>query len=94
LVSFRFNDVFILVSFIYNPDRLQFDEVRAFLDLLALVSLDFDHLIVLEDFNFDILLDPEQSATSRYREILDYLSILFFLVAPIATLLARASTTF
>jgi hypothetical protein len=38
LVSFRFNDVSILVGYIYNPDRLHFDEARAFLDLLALVS--------------------------------------------------------
>jgi hypothetical protein len=65
LVSFRFNDVFILVGSIYNPDRLHFDKVRAFLDLLALMSLDFDHLIVLKDFNFDILLDPEHSATRK-----------------------------
>jgi hypothetical protein len=56
LISFRFNDVSVLVGFIYNPDRLHFDEVKAFLDLLALVSLNFDHLIVLGDFNFDILI--------------------------------------
>jgi hypothetical protein len=45
---------------------------------LALVSRDFDHLIVLGDFNFDILIDPKHSATSRYRDILDSLSISFF----------------
>jgi hypothetical protein len=76
LVSFRFNDVSILVGSIYNPDRLHFDEVRAFFDLLALVSLCFDHLIVLGDFNFHILLDPEHSATSRYCDIL-YSSVYF-----------------
>jgi hypothetical protein len=41
----------------YNPDRLHFDEVKAFIDLLALVLLDYDHLIVLGDFNFNILID-------------------------------------
>jgi hypothetical protein len=66
LVSLRFNDVSIYV-----------DEIKAFLDLLALVSLDFDHLIVLEDFNFDILFDPEHSATSRLRDIFDSLTIFF-----------------
>jgi hypothetical protein len=85
LVSFRFNDVSILVGSIYNPDRLHFDEVRAFLDLLTLVSLDFDHLIVLGDSNFDILLDPDHSATSRYRDILESLSISFFPVPPVVT---------
>jgi hypothetical protein len=59
--------------------------VKVFLDLLALVSLDFDQLIILGDFNFDILLDPEHSATSRYRDILDSLSISFFQVPPIVT---------
>jgi hypothetical protein len=56
LVSIRFNDVFILVGSIYNPARLHFDEdeVKSFLDLLALVSLDFDHhLIVSGDFNLN-----------------------------------------
>jgi hypothetical protein len=42
-------------------------------------------LIVLGDFNFDILLDPEHSATSRYRDILDSLSISFFPVTPVVT---------
>jgi hypothetical protein len=64
------------VAPIYNPDRLHFDEMKTFLDLLALVSLDFDHLIVLRDFNFDILLDPENFVTSRYRDILD--SLVYF----------------
>jgi hypothetical protein len=59
--------------------------MRAFLDLLALVSLDFDHLIVLGDFNFDILLDQEHSATSRYRDIFDSLSISIFPVPPVVT---------
>jgi hypothetical protein len=82
LVSFGFNDVSILVG---SPDRLNFDENKAYLDLLTLVSLDFDHLIVLEKFNFDILLDPELSATSRYPDILVSLSILFFPVQPVVT---------
>jgi hypothetical protein len=85
LVSFHFNDVSILVGPINNPDRLHFDEVRAFLDLLALVSLNFDHLIVLGYFKFDVLLDPEHSSTSRYRDILDSLTISFLLVPPIVT---------
>jgi hypothetical protein len=54
-------------------------------DLLALVSVDFDHLIVLRDFNFDILLDPDHSATSRHRDILNSLSISFFPVPPVVT---------
>jgi hypothetical protein len=49
--------------------------VRAFLDVLALVSLDFDHLIVLGDFNFDILLDLDHPATR-------VLSISFFPAVP------------
>jgi hypothetical protein len=75
LVSFRFNDVSILLGSTFNPDRLHFDEVKAFLDLLALVSLDFDHLIVLGDFNFDILLDLEHSAT---RGIVTFLTLYLF----------------
>jgi hypothetical protein len=73
-----------------------FDEVKVFLDLLALVSFNFDHLIVLGHFNFDILLDPEHSATSRYRVILDSLSISFFRYYPLSQglLLARELTTF
>jgi hypothetical protein len=78
LLSFRFNDVSILVGSINKPDKLHFVEVKAFLDLLALVSLDFDQLIILGDFNFDILLDLEHSATSWYRDILASLSISFF----------------
>jgi hypothetical protein len=46
LVSFHSNDVSILVGSFYNPDQLHFDEVKAFLDLLALVLLNSDHLIV------------------------------------------------
>jgi hypothetical protein len=49
------------------------------------VSLDFDHLIVLGDFNFDILLDPEDSATSWYCDILDSSSISFIPVPPVVT---------
>jgi hypothetical protein len=58
----------------YNPDRLHFDEVKAFMDLLALLSLDYDHLIVLGDFNFNILIDSWHSTTSRNCDILDFLS--------------------
>jgi hypothetical protein len=65
LVSFRFNDVSILVGSIYNPS------------------------IYL--YNFDILLDPEDSATSRYCDILDSLSILFLMVPLIVTRLASGT---
>jgi hypothetical protein len=85
LVFFRFNDVYILVGSTYRPDQLHFDENRAFLEFLALVSLDFDNL-----------LDPKHSTTSRYRDILDFLSISFLRYHPLSQslFLTRASTTF
>jgi hypothetical protein len=64
----------------YNPDRLHFDEVRAFLDLLTLVSLDYDHLIVLGDFNIDFLRDHGCPTSRMYCNILDSLSISYYFV--------------
>jgi hypothetical protein len=51
LVSFRFKDAPIFVGSIYDHDRLHFDEIGAFFYLLALLSLNFGHLILLADFN-------------------------------------------
>jgi hypothetical protein len=85
LVSLRFNDVFILVESIYNSDRVHFDKVKAFLDLLALASLDYDQLIVLGDFNIEILRDPGGPTFRMYYDILDSLSISYFLVPPVVT---------
>jgi hypothetical protein len=71
--------------------------VKAFLDLLVLVSFDFDNLNVIGDFNFDILLDPEHSATPV--SIVAFLTLCvfrFFRYHPSSQglLLARATTTF
>jgi hypothetical protein len=73
------------VGSIYNPDQLYFDEVRNFLDLLALGSLDYDQLIVLGDFIIDILRDSCCPTSRVYCEILDSLSISYFSVPPVVT---------
>jgi hypothetical protein len=88
LVSLRFNDVSILVGSIYNPDRLHFYGVRAFLDLLALVSLDYDHFIVLGDFNIDIL--------TMVAQLLEFIAkfLIPYLFRTFRWFLARVSTTF
>jgi hypothetical protein len=67
LVLLRFADVSVLVGFVYNPGRLNFDGVEACLSLLSVFSLEYDHLIVLRDFNPDILINLGQSLTARYR---------------------------
>jgi hypothetical protein len=97
LLLHRFNDVSILVGSIYNPDRLHFDKVNfdkvKFLELLALASLDYDHLIVLGDFNIEILSDPGCPTFRMFCAILDSLSISYFPV-PRSLFLARVSPTF
>jgi hypothetical protein len=67
----RFAGVFVLVGSVYNPGRLNFGEVEVFLSRLSVFSLEYDHLSVLGDFNLDILINPGQSLTARYREILN-----------------------
>jgi hypothetical protein len=36
---------------VYNPGRLNFGEIEAFLSRLSVLSLEYDHLIMLRDFN-------------------------------------------
>jgi hypothetical protein len=58
LVSLRFVGVVVLVGSVYNPGRLNFGEFEAFLFRLSVLSLEYDHLIVLGYFNLDILINP------------------------------------
>jgi hypothetical protein len=75
LVSLRCAGVSVLVGSVYN-----FGEVEAFLSHLSVLSLEYDHLIVLGNFNLDILIKSVQSLTARYREILDSFSMSPFLI--------------
>jgi exonuclease III len=77
LVSLDLNGVSVLVGSVYSPDRLHFPEMEEFLAELSLLSLDYDHLIVLGDFNID-LLHPEHNVTQQYTELLLSLSISSF----------------
>lgn len=90
LVSLDLNGVSVLVGSVYSPDRRHFPEMEEFLAELARISLDFDHLIVLGDFNID-LLHPEHNITKQYSELLLSLSISSFPCHPIVTRPASSS---
>jgi Reverse transcriptase (RNA-dependent DNA polymerase) len=84
LVSLDLNGVSVLVGSVYSPDRRHFPEMEVFLAELSTISLDYDHLIVLGDFNID-LMNPEQNITRQYAELLLSLSISSFPAAPVVT---------
>jgi hypothetical protein len=46
-----------VVGSVYNPGRLNFGEVEVFLSRLSVLSLEYVHLMVLGDFNLDILIN-------------------------------------
>jgi hypothetical protein len=58
--------------------------MKEFLAELSLLSLDYDHLIVLGDFNID-LPHPEHNVTQQYTELLLSLSISSFPASPVIT---------
>jgi hypothetical protein len=68
-VSIRLGGTSILIGSVYNPNRNNVPEITNLLYLLAETSLDFDHVIVLGDLNFD-LLQPQNSFTSQYLELI------------------------
>jgi hypothetical protein len=46
-----------VVGSVYNHGRLNFGEVEVFLSRLSVLSLEYVHLMVLGDFNLDILIN-------------------------------------
>jgi hypothetical protein len=77
LVSLDLNGVSVLVGSVYCPDSRHFPEMAEFIAELSTISMDFDHLIVLGDFNID-LMQSGQSITKQYSELLLSLSISSF----------------
>jgi hypothetical protein len=52
---------------------------------LSVLSLEYDHLIVLVEINLDILINLGQSMFARYREVLDSFSMSPFPFPPVIT---------
>jgi hypothetical protein len=74
LVSLRFAGVSVLVCSVYNPKGgSAIEDVVNFLNFVCIESLNFDHLLILGDFNID-LLKPIQPDVARYLSTIESFS--------------------